>query len=133
MDSVLGLSNLKFNVKYGIINLIKWLPIIWKDRDWDEYFLYKILHKKLSHMEVAFRTNYDWGQDESLADEIKVVKEALGRLIEDEYYKEACAILNFEPYGYSKEVFELEEELIHEDIEKVFSATVSSQIRKWWD
>lgn len=44
----------KFNVRYfhkdlyrGIKNLIIWLPIIWKDRDWDSYYIFKILEHKL--------------------------------------------------------------------------------------
>ena len=32
---------------YGIKNLIKWFPIIWKDRDWDYYYTMEIFKKKL--------------------------------------------------------------------------------------
>ncbi len=31
----------------GVRNLIKWFPIIWKDRDWDHYYIYEILKHKL--------------------------------------------------------------------------------------
>ena len=31
----------------GVKNLIKWFPIIWKDRDWDQSYIYTILQKKL--------------------------------------------------------------------------------------
>ena len=44
----------KFEARYyhkdlyrGIINLIKWFPIIWKDRNWDDSFIFKILERKL--------------------------------------------------------------------------------------
>jgi hypothetical protein len=33
--------------KYGIKNLVRWFPIIWKDRDWDQDFIYNLLAKKL--------------------------------------------------------------------------------------
>lgn len=33
--------------RIGIRNLIKWLPVIWKDRDWDSYYIYKIIEHKL--------------------------------------------------------------------------------------
>lgn len=33
----------------GIKNLIKWAPIIWKDRDWDHWYIYQILKTKLQH------------------------------------------------------------------------------------
>ena len=33
--------------KIGIRNLFTWLPIIWKDRDWDKYFIMETLLFKL--------------------------------------------------------------------------------------
>ena len=45
------------DIKVGIKNLIIWFPVIWKDRWWDHYFLYVMLHKKLSLMEHNLR-NY---------------------------------------------------------------------------
>jgi hypothetical protein len=35
------------NFIQGIRNLIKWIPIIWKDRDWDKDYIMKILIFKL--------------------------------------------------------------------------------------
>jgi hypothetical protein len=32
---------------WGIKNLWKWFPVIWKDRDWDQTHIYKILEFKL--------------------------------------------------------------------------------------
>ena len=31
----------------GIKNLIQWFPVIWKDRDWDSYYIFSILEYKL--------------------------------------------------------------------------------------
>ena len=33
----------------GIKNLYRWFPIIWKDRDWDSYFIFEILISKLKN------------------------------------------------------------------------------------
>ena len=33
--------------KQGIKNLIYWLPIIWKDRNWDQDYIYEVLKHKL--------------------------------------------------------------------------------------
>jgi hypothetical protein len=30
-------------------NLYRWLPIIWKDRDWDDWYIFTILQTKLKH------------------------------------------------------------------------------------
>ncbi len=45
------INNFFRSIKYGIKNLITWFPIIWKDRDWDHWYLYKILRFKLIQME----------------------------------------------------------------------------------
>lgn len=46
----------KFDGKYlhrdiaqGIKNLIKWFPMIWKDRDWDSFYIFEILQFKLKN------------------------------------------------------------------------------------
>jgi len=31
----------------GIRNIIRWFPIIWKDRDWDDHYIWEILKTKL--------------------------------------------------------------------------------------
>ena len=35
--------------------LIRWIPIIWRDRDWDYYFVYEILKQKLIDTEKYIR------------------------------------------------------------------------------
>lgn len=44
----------RFNGRYfhkefvrGVKNLWKWLPVIWKDRDWDDYYIWEVLIFKL--------------------------------------------------------------------------------------
>jgi hypothetical protein len=44
--------NVGWNIKYmyqSIKNLIRWLPVIWKDKDWDDHFIWEILKTKLKH------------------------------------------------------------------------------------
>ena len=36
------------NIKQGIYNLWYWFPVIWKDRNWDQDFIFEILRHKLS-------------------------------------------------------------------------------------
>lgn len=35
------------NIQAGIKNLIKWFPVIWKDRDWDHTYIWYVLKFKL--------------------------------------------------------------------------------------
>lgn len=33
----------------NVYNLIRWFPVIWKDRDWDDYYIWEILKFKLKN------------------------------------------------------------------------------------
>jgi hypothetical protein len=33
----------------GVKNIIRWIPVLYKDRDWDDYFITKMLQKKIEH------------------------------------------------------------------------------------
>jgi hypothetical protein len=35
------------NCKQGLKNLWYWLPVIWKDRDWDTHYIYEVMKHKL--------------------------------------------------------------------------------------
>jgi len=32
---------------YGIKNLTRWFPVIWKDKDWDQHFIWEVMIQKL--------------------------------------------------------------------------------------
>ena len=34
---------------HGIWNIIRWAPTIYKDKDWDDYYVTKLLQKKIEH------------------------------------------------------------------------------------
>jgi hypothetical protein len=36
--------------------LITWFPVIWGDRQWDHYFFFVLLRKKLERMELFYRS-----------------------------------------------------------------------------
>jgi len=95
------------SIKDGIENLIIWFPVIWKDRDWDQFYLYIILRKKLINMEKYQRKYGISTVSEKTADEIKVCVNLLNRLINDDYmetvfrkHDEKWGEINieFEPY-----------------------------------
>lgn len=33
----------------GICNIVRWIPVLYKDRDWDDYYITKLLQKKIEH------------------------------------------------------------------------------------
>jgi len=74
----------RYDIDQGIVNLVRWFPIIWKDRNWDHEFLWDMLYKKLTLMERCLRDVDDVGGTKR-ADEIKVCTLLLKRLIANEY------------------------------------------------
>ncbi|MCF8019852.1 MAG: hypothetical protein K9L62_10645 [Vallitaleaceae bacterium] len=75
--------------KQGIKNLITWFPVIWNDRQWDHWYFYTLLHKKLSLMENFFRHSGIHTNAVSDADKIKICVLLLERLKEDNYLMNA--------------------------------------------
>jgi len=73
--------------KTGIKNLIKWFPIIWKDRQWDRQFIYAILRHKLHLTEQFIRHNGIHVHHIKDADKIKKCVLLLDRLIKDKYHE----------------------------------------------
>jgi len=42
-----SIESLYYNINNGLKNLIEWFPVVWKDRDWDSYYIYKVMIFKI--------------------------------------------------------------------------------------
>jgi hypothetical protein len=71
---------------WGIKNLIIWFHIIWKDRDWDSNFIYKILQHKLK-LQAKGIAKRDIHVDAKRDAEIMMTCVRLIDKINDEYYQ----------------------------------------------
>ncbi len=75
------------NIRRGISNLVKWVPIIWGDRVFDSMFLFTILYYKLSDLKFFLKSNNTVSEGTALyAKEINVALKLLNRIIKDEWY-----------------------------------------------
>jgi hypothetical protein len=92
-------------IQSGIKNLITWFPVIWNDQQWDQYYLLKVLQKKLTLMEKYFRTRGHHVDAEKDADNIKLAINLIGRLIKDDYMESAFTP-HKKKYGESTIIFE---------------------------
>lgn len=76
----------------GILNLIKWFPIIWNDRDFDGLYFYYLMQFKLKCIDETFSDRTKVYQiDESRLNIVKYVRIArilLDRLIKDDFNTE---------------------------------------------
>ena len=61
-------------------NIIRWLPVIWKDKDYDDYYIWHILEVKLKHQAEFFESDRSYRlNSKQVADKIRMCV----RMIED--------------------------------------------------
>lgn len=70
----------------GVKNLWKWFPIVWKDRDWDDYFIFEALKFKLKNT-ANYLAKYD--RYEGVEVDVRYIRicEKLIQRIQDDYYQ----------------------------------------------
>lgn len=115
----------KFN---SLKKLWKWIPIIWRDRDWDHYYIFEILKTKLEGVVeytkkegISFNKEYD----------IQKLKTALRLIdkVQNEYYLQK----------YLDEVDKLTEEDLNKALQqqkkahKLLFKFLDHNILNWWD
>jgi hypothetical protein len=82
----------KWDAKYihktvykGIKNLIQWFPIIWKDRDWDNSFIYDLLEFKLRRQSKYTQKIDKFTSSQQSARNMRICADLISR-IKDDYY-----------------------------------------------
>jgi len=79
-------KNTIYRIKNRTVKLVKWAPILWKDEDYDHYYMWVILHRKLKDMEEFFTSDRAMAlHAEKEAKKIKVCVTLLDRLMADDY------------------------------------------------
>jgi hypothetical protein len=82
----------RYDFPRGIKNLVIWFPTVWNDRQWDHYFIYKMLRQKLHFTEQLIRYNGHHLYHLRDADRIKLCVDLLDRLMNDAYHETAFKI-----------------------------------------
>lgn len=143
----------------SIESLIEWIPIIWKDRDWDQWYLYNIMYKKLYKMEKFYDSDLTYSSTaKQTAKQIRICRILCKRLIDDYYLSNATMfpydkvypdfyfldsehvletnysrIINkkHREYLFSKAC--LHSEYMHKQDKEYLFKTISKYIDGWWD
>ena len=115
------------SIKDGIKNLIKWFPLIWKDRNFDQGYLYDILYFKLGEMQKFFESDNTYSMDaKEYGKQIKECKELLKRIINETIEDE-----NWDGENFTISIEELGE-LVKQE-RKLFWNKMFEYIDGWWD
>lgn len=129
-----------YNLMKGLSNLVVWAKTIWKDRDFDYYFIYSLLLFKLKR--VLKNLDHTEVSSPPLIEAIALLE----RLAEEEYYEETWVRLNVQRGKFDwdsaedesqiakmvKETQFLSDKQRREDRENLF-LLLSKNIENWWD
>lgn len=110
-----------------IRKLIRWIPIIWRDRDWDYYFVYEILKQKLIDQERFIRKD---GIHIYNAEDATTLKKAIDmiEIVQMEYHIDKYLSQD----SWTKEGLE-RSAADHDKARQELFQYLSDNIEKWWD
>lgn len=124
-----------FDIRYkmrqfiqGIKNLIKWRKTIWYDRDFDYFYVYEILKKKLEFQRDHIQKYH---HHENFQRDIDTLNECI-ELIDDVQYEECISIELNADQSWTKEMFQRAEECHNTKRKKLFQK-IEENIEFWWD
>jgi len=83
----------------NIKRIIKWIPVLWKDRDWDHNYLWEIINFKLQMMKDFFNSDKAMTSDAKItAAQIEGLMWKIYRIIDDDYGKDTMTKY-YQKYG----------------------------------
>jgi len=120
-----------YKIKLKIMQLrkiIRWIPILWRDRDWDYYFVYEILKQKLIDTEKYIRKDGLHVFNEHDADSIQKAIDMIGK-VQTEYFldKYLSEAKSWDAEGIEKATKD------HDNARKELFDYLNNNIEKWWD
>ncbi len=68
-----------------IPNIVRWLPVHWRDEDWDYAYLYIIMHTKIKHTRLSHEEVHNGEGWEIVVAQLKTVEDCLDRLLKGNY------------------------------------------------
>lgn len=106
-----------------IRTIIKWVPILWHDEDWDFYYVYNILQKKLEFVHKDM-LNSSLEDRELYANKIMTAIRLI-EIVKEEKYLDEYLLEN--DWGNLKKVIDKQDKA-----KKVLFNYLNHNIEKWW-
>jgi len=81
----------------NIVRIIKWIPIIWQDRDWDYQYLYDVLKFKMSNM-INYIKKYSHTaepENTNIINSMIEVRDLINKIQTFDYSKESLKQIGF--------------------------------------
>jgi hypothetical protein len=106
-----------------IRTIIKWIPILWYDEDWDFYYIYNILQKKLEFIEKDMLKSH-LENNNLYADKIRTAIRLIEIVKEEKYLDEV--LIEDSLYDWNKVIEK------HKKAKKVLFNYLNHNIESWW-
>lgn len=113
-----------------IKNIVRWIPILWHDEDWDYFYIYNLLQNKLLYVKKHILEQNSHLDSKHVASRIQTAINLIDK-VKTEYYIDDF-IEKREMGSFS------DEELIkafkkHEKARKVLFQFLSHNLHHWWE
>ena len=111
-----------------IKNIVRWIPVLWKDRDWDYWHTLEILKTKLKFQSEYFRKYGYHESSERDAEKMELCIRLIDK-VQNEYYLDE-QLMKKDPIT-DKDI----EDAIrkHDKAKKLLFKLLENNIEKWWD
>lgn len=124
-------------IKFGVQNLVAYLPTIWHTREWDWASLTELMELKLRRMAAHQENCPSKSQTDKSVKSMKIAAVLLKRLQEDEYGLElegyAPEIGSWITHGISaRPIKDYATYMQQQDLD-YFCKIFNKNLRKWWD
>ena len=110
-----------YSLKRGFRNVVRWVPVIWSDEDFDWDALAWIMETKLRWM-VKSSCHWCWLHSDEAREQMQVCVDLLRRLRED-----SSDDLPRDKYGYIRHVTRMRE------WQQELGRILGKHLRSWWD
>jgi hypothetical protein len=108
-------------------NLLRWLPIIWKDEQWDHYYIFEILRYKLIIMSETIRKTGNHTMADYDADRMMLCARLMKKVQDEEYLFEFIGDDEITREQIDKGVKK------HDKAKRILFKLLDQYIERWWD
>lgn len=132
---VRNLSSMWSDITQGISNIIRWIPVIWFDRDWDWSHLARVMEFKLSAMAKLEETYGHHVGSKRDAQRMRVCVTLLKRLQADEYFENAGYRADQWPSlpTYRKTQIARHAQVMRKKDLRLLGSILGKYMTGWWD
>ena len=114
-------------IEYGVKNLYKWFWVIWKDRDWDHYYILQVLKFKLEK-QADHLSERNWHESSKREAELMMTcVRLINKLQNEEYYDELYNLDERSPEALKTVIDK------HNKAKRLLFKIMNERIESWWD